>query len=150
MTAPSATASAVACLLGLAACAASPGADATREELLAADRTFATATAEAGVDGWLASFAEDGMMIQAGEEVRGHAAIRQAMTPLLPDSSTRLTWEPLTAEASPDGALGYTIGRYRIYRTSNDSVLTRGTYLTVWRRTGEGWRVAVDIGSPEP
>src|SRR5687767_4428255 len=57
---------------------------ATEEALMQADRDFAIATRERGVDGWLEYFAPDGAMIVAGiGEVKGHAAIRDLMGPFL-------------------------------------------------------------------
>ena len=131
----------------VAGCAAGPDPETARAELLAADRAFAQATAENGIEGWLAWFADDGAMTLAGVELRGHAAIREAMTPLLSDPASRLVWDPVSAEASPDATLGYTTGRYRVVRVPGDSVLSRGTYVTVWRRTPDGWKVVMDIGN---
>jgi ketosteroid isomerase-like protein len=74
------------------------------------------------------------------------------MTPLLSNTTRRLVWEPGRAEVALGGDLGYTIGDYRVEATASpDSVLSRGKYLTVWRRQPDGsWKVEADIGSPAP
>lgn len=126
---------------------------ALEDSLMQADRDFAVATHERGVDGWVSWFAPDGAMIVAGEgEVEGHDAIRELMASFLSDSSPRLLWEPTSAEVGSGGDLGYTIGSSR--REARDSVSTllgTGTYLTIWRRQADGtWKVERDIGTYTP
>ncbi|HKJ92903.1 MAG TPA: nuclear transport factor 2 family protein [Longimicrobiales bacterium] len=127
--------------------------DRDRQALLRADRDFAAATAREGVDAWVAAFAEDGLQFGAGGAViRGHDAIRRNMTPFFADPDIRLEWAPSDARLG-DG-LGYTYGRYRVTRRSpgadSAAVLETGTYLSVWRKSADGWKVEADIGSPDP
>jgi ketosteroid isomerase-like protein len=137
----------LACLLWATACGGAPSADAAGEEMLAADRAFASATAERGIEGWLEYFADDGAVYRADEIARGRDAIRRVTGPLLADTTVRLVWEPDEAVAAPDGRFGYTSGPYRLVRLADDSMLGHGRYLTVWRRTPEGWKVVADIGA---
>jgi ketosteroid isomerase-like protein len=126
---------------------------ATEEALMQADRDFAVATWERGVDGWLEYFAPDGAMIVAGVgEVKGHAAIRELMAPFLADSNPRLLWEPIRAEVGSGGDLGYTIGSSRrVARDSASTLLGTGIYLTIWRRQPDRtWKVERDIGTYTP
>ncbi len=124
---------------------------AVEESLMRADRDFAAATEEDGVDGWVAWFAPDGAMITAGGEVQGRDAIRERMAPFLSDSGARLLWEPTYARAG-GGDLGYTIGVSRtLARDSAGTLLGTGNYLTVWRRQTDGtWKVERDIGTYTP
>jgi ketosteroid isomerase-like protein len=135
--------------------ATSPAGDETETEeaLMQADRDFAIATRERGVDGWLEYFAPDGAMIVAGiGEVKGHVAIRELMGPFLVDSNPRLLWEPVRAGIGSSGDLGYTIGSSRREeRDSANTLLGTGMYLTVWRLQPDGtWKVEVDIGTYTP
>src|SRR5882672_10739649 len=75
-------------------------------ELEAADLAFATATAQRGVDGWVAAFDPKGGMILNGRRFE-HAAIAEAMTHTL--SSYRLHWAPIASGKSGD--LGFTVGK---------------------------------------
>lgn len=135
---------------------APPGADlsaSAAEEAMAADREFAEDAAARGVDGWVAWFEPDGIMVSGGEEIVGRDAIRSAMAPVFADSTTRLAWEPTRAEASPDGEMAVTVGTYRFLRPGEegapDDVLGRGRYLSVWKRQPDGsWKVWADVGSP--
>jgi ketosteroid isomerase-like protein len=125
-----------------------------REALLQADRDFAAATGRDGVDAWVNAFTDDGVQFgTAGAVIRGHDAIRRHMAPFFANASMRLEWVP--TEARTGGGLGYTFGRYRITRrdaadTATVSVVETGTYLSIWRKGPDGWKVEADIGTPDP
>lgn len=127
--------------LVLAACAHASGGE---RDLLRADAAFNDDVASRGVDGWVAAFAPDGVMLPpGGPMLRGAPAMREAMSAL--GTTLKLRWAPVLARVSDDGTLGYTIGNYT---AETPRGLTKGKYLTVWRRTDEGWRVVADIGNP--
>lgn len=123
--------------------------DRLRSELAAAEGAFEQAVSERRLDGWLETFAPNGMMIQPDGPVVGHEAIRLAMAEAFADTTFRLTWTPDLVGVSDDGTLGYTTGRYESRRVveGEESVL-RGSYFTVWRRQEDGgWLVEADIGT---
>lgn len=125
--------------------------EAVRDDLMEADRAFARATAERGVEGWVAYFAPEGAMVRGRGEITGDAAIRDAMAGFLADTTVSFTWEPVRADAAASGDLGYTIGTYEIRARTEGELLDHGMYLTVWERQTDGtWKVAADIGSPAP
>lgn len=117
-----------------------------------ADLAFAKATAERGVDGWVSFFADSGMMVSPGRNIVGRAAIREAMAGSLGDTTRALTWRPVSAEASEDGDLGYTVGRWeRRHWVGADTAVTHGSYVTIWRKQGDGtWKVVLDVGNQDP
>ena len=47
--------------------------------------------------------------------------------------------------------LGYTRGRYLSQRRLDGGLVvsSRGTYVTIWRREGDTWKVVLDIGTPD-
>jgi ketosteroid isomerase-like protein len=136
------------------ACARPSGGRDTSDELMAADRAFARATAERGADGWAETFAEDARMYQRAGYVEGRAAIREAMVPAFANPRFTLRWEPVSAVAAASGDLGYTLGRWEsVLKTlaGTDSVTARGNYVTIWRRQPDGsWKVSADIGNSDP
>ncbi len=142
-------------LAALAASACAPAAPplapaALRASLEKAELDFAAAVAARGVDAWVEAFADDGMELQAdGTIVRGHAAIRAAMAPVL--AKLAITWRPAVVEVAPSGDMGFTSGPYEVTATppaGAPSVVARGTYLTVWKRGPDGtWKALADIGS---
>jgi len=122
--------------------------------LLVADRSFARDTAQRGLDGWVDAFAEDGAQLPTGQAiVIGKPAIRELMKPLFADPNSRLRWEPDRASVSASGDLGYTYGHAQVITASpaGETVAAKIQYLTVWKRQLDGsWKVAMDVGTPEP
>ncbi|MGD8495111.1 MAG: nuclear transport factor 2 family protein [Gemmatimonadales bacterium] len=121
-------------------------------QLVEADRRFADRVARQGLGAWVSEFAPGGRMISGGESYIGIEAIRRRMLPAFADSTFSLTWDPVYAEVSASGELGYTVGRYTTSVGAGDEASTeQGTYLTVWRRQDDGsWKVQADIGNPAP
>jgi ketosteroid isomerase-like protein len=126
------------------------------DELMAADRAFAAAAAERGLDGWMEFLAPDAARVDLrGDVVRGTEAIRASDEALFADPQVRLTWEPAVAGAYQGGDLGFTKGRYALVLLPEDEgadtqTLSAGDYLTVWRRDAGTWKVILDTGVPDP
>ena len=138
-------------LLALVACARQGDMAAEREALMEADRAFNRDTQARGGDGWADWFAEDGVMYPPSGRVNGREAIRDIMRAAFAPENPRLVWDPEAAVVSTSGDVGHTTGRWRSVGTGEtgaDSVLSRGYYLTVWRKVpGQGWRVVADMGN---
>lgn len=116
------------------------------------DVAFARATADSGADGWVAYFADDGVMFRPGGVIQGRDSIRAVVTAWFADDTFSLSWEPTHAEGSEAEDLGYTYGRYQ--STGRDAtgavIRSTGSYVTVWRRQPDGtWKVALDVGTPD-
>ena len=63
-----------------------------------------------------------------------------------PDTSYTLTWEPLYADISSSGDLGYTYGKWLLVTTAHDS--SEGTYCSIWKKdTAGNWRFVLDTGN---
>jgi len=115
------------------------------DDAVAADAAFARATDANRADGWVDSFAEDGAMIRGGQRVEGADAIRGVIAPLLAQGD--LLWSPTWSRLSANGQLAATAGHARLVHEAR--VVWRGSYLTVWRATAEGWKVVLDVGRSE-
>ena len=124
-----------------------------RDALLAADRAFDAATAERKIDGFSSFLADNVATLRADKPVlRGKAALQQDWKALLENNSMSLRWQPISAEISKSGDLGYTVGSYTITRTDEKGSAIQGTgkYLTVWRLQKDGsWKVEFDTGVPD-
>lgn len=112
------------------------------DSLVAAERAFARTSVEQGVrDAFLAFLAEDGVIFsplpsngRQTWESRGPVAVT-------------LVWEPVFAEVSAAGDLGYTTGSWESRPTDPQRPASYGHYVSVWQKqAGGAWRVAVDIG----
>jgi len=151
---PTSMVAALALGAGLAGCAGKQNGAGTAEAIRNADLAFARATAEHGVEGWVSWFADSGVQVLPGRNVVGKAAIRELMAPSLGDTTVALTWRPTEVEVSRGGNLGYTIGRWE--RTPRPgaapgAAVRRGSYVTIWRKQGDGsWKVVLDIGNSDP
>lgn len=117
----------------------------TADDAEAADRAFARDVDRGGADAWVGYFADDGAMLRDGKRIEGAAAIRATVAPMLGRGD--LLWAPTWSRLAPGGQLAATVGRARIVEQSR--VVWRGSYLTIWRATAEGWKVVVDVGRDE-
>jgi len=141
-----------------AGCAAPHGAGggppATADDLIAADRSFALATAERGLEGWMSYFDADAARLFPGRVVRGLEEIRAFDSELFEDPTLSLKWDPVDGGLFRDADHGFTTGRYELIKKEGDgaepTVISRGTYVTVWRRGDSGWKVILDTGSADP
>jgi ketosteroid isomerase-like protein len=121
-----------------------------RAELLEADRAFDRDTAARGLDGWMSWFAEDAQINARTGVIKGKAALREHYSKSIGQPGFSLRWQPLYAEASKDGTLGYTFGKGESVTTKPDGTTEKrpANYLTVWRKQKDGsWKVATDIGN---
>lgn len=148
--------SAVLVTAGAAACGPNAGRNegaggaAFELELMAADRAFDDATQAEGSSGWVRFFDPRGAMVQANRgEIRGLEAIQGAVASL-DEPGLTLSWEPLRAQGSDDGTLGYTVGRYESRSVlAGDTTVTAGVYVSIWRRQPDGsLKVVMDLGNP--
>lgn len=122
--------------------------------LMDLDREFDLATADNGIEGWVSYFAPDGKMFPAGMNVvQGRDEIRAVMGPALDDPNYSLRWQPVFAEVSSSGDLGYTHGTYVASGVDADGnpVQSYGKYVSIWRKQPDGtWKIVVDLGTPSP
>ncbi len=126
-------------------------ADRDPQPLLQADREFAKATAEKGVDGWMAYMAPNAVDLTDGPLV-GLDQIRASMTKQFKLPGMKMSWSPLKAELLDSGDVGYTVGRYEVSYLDDNGKPTgrRGSYLTTWQKQKDGsWKVVSDIGAPD-
>jgi ketosteroid isomerase-like protein len=120
------------------------------EELLAADRAFATAAAHTDLPSALNAMFTDNVVMPAPGI--GFADGRDAvMTALRRDplnATSKIHWTPIRAAISGDGSHGYTLGY--IETTRADGTKLPGKYLAYWVKGAQGWRVAVYRRAPRP
>jgi ketosteroid isomerase-like protein len=120
--------------------------------LMQAERAFAKATAERGVDGWMEFMAPNAVELSA-EPLVGHDQIRNGMAKQVLLPGFKITWAPTKAEFLGKGDVGYAVGRYEVRFTGEDGKpqVETGSYLTTWQKQKDGsWKVVSDIGSPDP
>jgi len=136
--------------------AAHPQADvgAERAALMRIDAEFSRLSVAKGMQTAFAAYlADDAKSFpQGGFMLSGREAIVADLAPPPNRPPATLSWEPLGADVATSGDLGYTYGRYELATTDAEGakVVRHGKYVTVWKRAGEGWRIALDIGNASP
>ena len=118
--------------------------------LMQLDRDFNTATAEKGIEGWVAYFAPNGSMLSdTSKPTTGPAAIRAEMEPVFKDTTFTLRWHPTKAEIMIPGVIGYTVGRWERIRKTKEGkwMKSTGTYSTTWKKQPDAsWKIVLDSG----
>ena len=131
---------------GLGAQAAGPDTARVAAEVWAADVAFDADVASRGLDAWVGWMTDDVFKPDLhGATVQGRAKVRIADARLFANPDGRLRWRPTESGAFSDPRYGWTRGRWEWVTPAGDAS-ARGTYLTIWRREAEGWRVVVDTG----
>lgn len=112
-----------------------------RQALLQADHDLSAATEANGfVNGLVGGMDADARFLTTGQNVlRGSATIR-AFLAGSGFSTSRMRWEPIRADVSADGTLGYTLGSGVYTRGNGTTATTR--YIAAWKKQGDGsWKV---------
>jgi len=118
-----------------------------RELLIATDRLFSEeAEAKGLVAAYMSFSADDIFFCRMGAQPQvGKTRVRQA---LLKVTGT-MTWEPIYADVSRAGDLGYTYGVARLDPEASGMPAETSSYVRVWRMDADGrWSVALDIALP--
>jgi ketosteroid isomerase-like protein len=58
-----------------------------------------------------------------------------------------LTWKPAMADVSASGDLAYVYGAFEL--RNGDTLVERGSYVRVWKKQSDKWRVVIDVMSPD-
>ncbi|MBD0326427.1 MAG: nuclear transport factor 2 family protein [Pyrinomonadaceae bacterium] len=119
--------------------------------LVAAERAFARTSVEKGIrDSFLEFFADDGINFQPHPTKTREAYLSRPAPAARPPLT--LNWEPVWADVSAAGDLGYTTGPYTLTDNSHEHRPTRhGYYFSIWKRQPDGnWKVALDLGTQNP
>ncbi|HEY7723889.1 MAG TPA: nuclear transport factor 2 family protein [Anaeromyxobacteraceae bacterium] len=148
--APSLAAASLAAALG--ACAGAPtrpldpGAAAAAAR--AADAAFSASVVSRDERAFLALVAEDAVFAGGRRLQTGRDEVRAAWAVYFGKDAPDFRWAPDGGGAAGSGDLAWTTGRWRMERkdASGTPAAAEGRYLSVWRRAGEAWQVALDCG----
>jgi ketosteroid isomerase-like protein len=120
--------------------------DAALSALVDSERAFARAAAELGTLNAFRTFLADDAVLFRPRAVNAQQWLREA-----PDAPGLLSWEPVIADVSAAGDLGYTTGPWKYRQDPNGAVLSHGNYFTVWKKQPDGsWKAVIDHGISNP
>jgi ketosteroid isomerase-like protein len=130
-----------------------------REEMLATDRAFSEMSVKEGAHAAFLAFMADDVRLFDGDHppIMGKvaaAAYYADVEKKNPESqkNSSLEWNPVEAEASVDGTLGWTRGTWLFSAKKPDGSPRKvtGYYVTEWRRSEDGkYRFVLDIGGAD-
>lgn len=68
---------------------------------------------------------------------------------MVPAENLMLIWNPMFAEVSESGDLGYTYGTYEIrMKEEQDEFISDGCYVSIWKKQPDGsWKFVLDTGT---
>lgn len=111
------------------------------EELIAADRAFATAAEQTDLVTALSRMFLANVVVQApGGHIRGRDSAVAAMRASTWNIGARATWTPIGGGTSSSGRDGFTYGYMTITRA--DGAVELAKYVAYWVRSSGGWRIA--------
>ena len=110
--------------------------------LVDSERAFARDVATLGIrDGFLAHLAAGSIVFAAGP-VDGRASYEAR-----PKNESKLAWDPVYAEISSGGDLGWTTGPWTFRSGEDEPIAAAGHYVSLWRVGEDGVRrVELDVG----
>jgi ketosteroid isomerase-like protein len=119
--------------------------------IIKADEAFCQATIDRDINRFLALVAEDATFGGGTpSQQRGRDAVAKAWAPYFRPDGPTLTWKPTKAEVLASGDVGYSTGLSEQRSKGPDGTIrvSRGNYLTVWRKQSDGsWKAVFDTGS---
>ena len=129
--------------------AAKPGAEATLQSAMEADKAFVADIKKNGLQAaFLAWFEPEGsQFIDRGSMLTGAANIAAPFAQTPP--GFMIDWTPDGGHASDAGDFATTTGRYTV--KMGDQQIEAGRYVTSWKKNAEGaWKVVLDATIADP
>jgi ketosteroid isomerase-like protein len=68
----------------------------------------------------------------------------QAATEAVAKTKGHIAWQPIGGDVSRAGDLGYTHGTYEVTDDAK-KVTEKGSYVRIWRKQGNVWRIVMDV-----
>jgi ketosteroid isomerase-like protein len=113
--------------------------------LMQADVALASAATNKEMDQFYARILEDVVFLAPNAPI---AKGPESFGTLFELPAVALNWQPVFANVSASGDLGYTFGTYELSFDGPDGVriVDNGKYMTVWKKGTDGsWKVAADM-----
>jgi ketosteroid isomerase-like protein len=123
-------------------------------DMMAADKAFSDMSVAKGAHAAFLAFMADDVRIFQGDHppIVGRKAVEDFYAANPDEPSEKLLWTPVEADASPDGALGFTRGTwiYTAPKPDGSEVKVTGYYVTEWKKQADGqYKFTLDIGGAD-
>ena len=148
----------VALVLALGACGQEQPAtnvEAERQQILQQEDAMSQAYAKRDGEAVARFYADEATRASPGEQLaRGKEPVRTALGKVAEDENFTMSLRPNRVEVARSGDLAYSRGQYMMTSTdaaTNQPQTTRGYYLTVWEKQGNGgWKAVESFTTPGP
>lgn len=120
-----------------------------KASIVKTDREFSDYSSKNGMKKAFELFGDENMVMlrENSMPVVGKAAFKNLYKDF-DDSQMTLVWEPLFADVSTSGDLGYSYGICAMTIKSDTLKTEKGTYLSIWKKDSNGnWKFVVDTGN---
>lgn len=130
----------------------------TRAADEAAIRTASTDWAAAAqakdAEKFLSFYADDAtLMLEAAPDVKGVAALREAISGMMQDPNFALSFETTAVEVARSSDLAYELSTYSLSVSDPNTtkpVTQKGNGVVVWKKIGGSWKVLLDVPVSDP
>ncbi len=115
--------------------------------VLRTDQEMAAAVAARDVSSFQKLLHPDAIFLGAGRLEKGPQAVLRAWDAFFdPQQGKTLLWQPQEARVAQSADLAFTTGTFQLQHglKGQQETVAEGRYITVWRHTEKGWRVAAD------
>lgn len=135
------------CMLFISSCTVQKDSSGVFQSVIEAEKSFARLSAESGIrEAFLSYLAEEAIIFRP-EPVLGRD--KYASSPITPGM---LIWQPVFADISRDGKLGYTTGPLELHGSGKrDSADAYGHYVSIWKQQKDySWKVVMNVAISHP
>ena len=112
-------------------------------QLQATETAFAKTMADRDLKAFTALLAEETVFFGSHGQLRGRDAVAAAWARFFEGSEAPFSWTPIEVAVLDSGTLGLTSGP--VVDPQGNRI---GTFNSVWRREGDGWKIVFDKGCP--
>jgi ketosteroid isomerase-like protein len=114
----------------------------SRESLLSRDRKYSAEVLSQGLGKTFSAYAAPDVRLyrHAGLPFIG----REASTEAIAKTKGQVTWQPIAADTSSAGDLGYTHGTYEV-ADDTKKVIEHGSYVRIWKKQSATWQIIMDV-----
>jgi uncharacterized protein (TIGR02246 family) len=140
-------------LLALMLAGPASGATAAQAAVLRLEKERCAALAARDTDRFFSFLSDDAAFFPDGMPVaKGRAAVRALLVPFFDPKGPTVRCEPAAATVSRAADFAYVTGTYDETGTpaARGPNQGHGKYVSIWRKSGRTWKLALHIGNDEP
>lgn len=120
----------------------------------AASKDWAAAAQARDAEKFASFYADDAtLMMEAAPDIKGIAALREAISGMMKDPSFALSFETTAVDVARSGDLAYELSPYSLTLSdpkTKKPVTQKGNGVTVWKKVGGSWKVQLDVPVSDP